>query len=170
MNKTHLSIDNKLLLALRAANVSPDMAAHFLYTQALNMQACPPNYTEKQNQPKIPRPLNFHGKYWVMRGFFPKTPIMFKIVMVNTAENYHPAQGPEDGYYAKAELIQPKVQRQHQLKTFVNKELYEKIQNDVANNIILGDSNPDPKIKLTQRHPKCMSPKGCVVYNLRLKD
>ncbi len=160
MNPFQIKFCNKLLYSLRAAGVTPDTVAAFVGQQVVSMQACPPNYTFKNNKKHLG--MEFHDQYWVMRGFYPNTPIMFKIVMVQTNKT-------EPAFYAKANLIIPTLQRKHPHVSVIDEKTFMKIIEDQANNILVGDSISDPKIILTQRHPKCMSPKGMTVFNLKAK-
>ncbi len=157
MKPFRLKINHKILYLLRAVDISPDRATAFFGQQVVSMQSCPPNYTARNNN-KYAR-LEFNDKFWVMRGFFPSTPVMFKIIMVDDSS------GRGESYYAKVELIVPTLQKKHAHNTMVDEKLWLKVMNDETNRILLGDNNPDPKITLTQRHPKCMSPKGMTVFN-----
>jgi hypothetical protein len=163
MKPFNIKICHKLLYSLRAAGIQPDTAAAFLGQQVVSMQTAPPNYTFKNNKKHLH--MKFENSYWIMRGFYPNTPIMFKIVMVDTSQSH----GARDDFYAKVELINPTLQRKHAHSTYLNNKQFMDIMNDQANNILVGDTVPDPKIILTQRHPKCMSPKGIVVFNLKAK-
>ena len=153
------NIDNKLLYLLRAGGVEPDDAAIFFGSQIIAMQNCEPNYTSKQNNSKVK--LEFKGSFWVMRGFYPNLPVMFKIIMVDTTSN-------NTSFYAKVELITPKIQRGHLYKTRFDNSMFHKLSDDKANQILVSDT-AEPIIKLTQRHPKCMSPKGCPIFNIKAK-
>jgi hypothetical protein len=127
------------------------------------MQSCEPNYTSKNNKQHLR--MSFDSSYWVMRGFYPNLPVMFKIVMVDTSNEKNRSR-----FYGKVSLIQPTIQKNHNAHVMFNEKLFAQVANDKANNILVGDTQSEPKVLLTQRHPKCMSPKGCTVFNLRVKD
>lgn len=164
MKPFEVKMCNKLLYLLRAGGVTPDDAATFFGQQVIAMQSCPPNYTKKNNNTYAK--LEFYdGEFWVMRGFYPNLPVMFKVVMVDSS-----SFNKGERYYAKVTLITPTIQKKHSADSRFDDKVFMQLASDKANNILLGDTKPEPKIVLTQRHPKCMSPKGCPVFNLRLKD
>lgn len=158
----HTKVDSALLMLLSVAGVSPDEAIAFFVSQSHSMQACPPNYTPANNN-RV-KGLNYTGNFWVMRGFYPNTPVMFKIVMVKVAE----IAGEDQKYWSKVSLITPKVQKGHLSHITVNDELHKQICSSLADKALVNDKE-SKTVVLTQRVPKCMSPKGCAVFNPKNK-
>jgi hypothetical protein len=103
------------MYSLRAAGIQPDTVAAFIGQQVVLMQSAQPNYTFKNDKKHLG--MSFKDQYWVMRGFYPHTPIMFKIVMVDTTA------GQRDSFYAKVTLITPTLQRKHEHSTYIDNKI-----------------------------------------------
>jgi len=161
MKPYNMTMCHKLLYSLRVAGIQPDVAAAFFGQQVSTMQNCPPNYTPKNNNSR----MKFTIPFWIMRGYFPNTPFMFKIVMVNDQFS----RWDPDTFYANVKLIVPTIQYKHGYQTQVTDKDVDAIINNFANNALVGDTVPDSKIVLTQRNPKCMSPKGAVIHHFKMK-
>ncbi len=109
-----------------------DVAAnlHMYHTQCI---ACPPNQLRGVTG-KLPFDC------WILRGFYPRTDIMFKMVTTYSKDQ---------GYFIKASL--PDARHVGGMIQFSKKEM-EKISND----ILLDSTSQDSALKT----PRCITPKG----------
>jgi hypothetical protein len=160
--KFEMTVEDQLLLKLQCAGIKPDDAVCFFGQQLTEMMECPPNLTSKQSTPL----MEIKGDYWVMRGFFPNTPVMFKIVGVYNTRSF--IGHDKSLFYGK--ITQPVVKARHKRKVarLFSYETWMKCVDNKVNHILLNDDKPKEQIE-HYRMPRCSSPKGMKIFNLKLK-
>lgn len=120
--------------------------------------SCPPNLTRRPFQPKTadPNDAKVDLPIWIIRGFFPETPIFFKMVIADL-EKY--AMDRQFKYRVK-------IQLPHNFYNGIVRVNTKKIREDAAEKEILGDfASKELEIK----KPRCMTPKGMKPLRMRLK-
>ena len=133
--------------------LSSDEMLEFFASQIEAMFCCPPNY----------RFFGQKARVWILRGFYPNTPIFFKLVLIDTSVNnvYHGGAG----YFAKATPMRAVfrgrgggVYDDH--RTFSSTDISTNITNRMENAFF--NANHDIKELITKKikMPRCMSPKG----------
>jgi hypothetical protein len=106
--------------------------------------------------------MSFSDSYWVMRGFYPGISTMFKIVVADTSG------GARESFYAKVSHPAIRASKGNPTQCRIDMKRWLSIMDDKANYILVGDDMPESKIQIIQRIPKCMSPKGVKIHNLKL--
>lgn len=167
-----MRVCNRLLIKLRMSGINPTEAAVFFGAQVEPMLACRPNFGPKSN--KSPGHA-LKRDVWMMRGFYPGTPQMFKI---SVAEN--DAFVDQYQYYVKVSEPTVRLPTKARLRglnftpryesSFDSKDIQEQLNKRVENEVLGLDHQLDPlvsdKVVFT---PKCISPKGMPLYRLDLK-
>jgi hypothetical protein len=147
-----LKIMSELLIQATVLGIDLEEFAGFFAAQIQAMLACPPNY-------------NYTGKklrIWLMRGFYPGSPIFFKLSICKLNESMG---AWSESYYAKASPLLVKPSKSRKAHIFLEgKELNNNIINRMENRFFGADHKLEPmlpKIKM----PRCMSPKGIKIFN-----
>lgn len=148
-------------MSLKNAGIESDEAILFFGKQVEVMQSCKPNYGPHTDNPK--KRLKYSSPYWIMRGFYPDTPMMFKIVMIDTSN------GKKESFYAKCTIPTIQTYRQFGATVSISQETIKEIMTNKANQILVDDDDYQPHVVIKQRTPKCMSPKGSPIFNLSKK-
>lgn len=158
----------KLLMSLRTAGVNEDEALAFFAENINRMTECPPNFGSKKNN----RYITYHiSELWIMRGFFPKTPIMFKIVLIKgqgSQGQWNDDSGRLD-WYAKVEQPRISIPSGNPSHIFITRKRIKSLMDKQMNRLLLEDRNTESLFKVEHRTPKCFSPKGCIIYNLKTR-
>jgi hypothetical protein len=152
--------------------VEPTEAAVFFGDHAIKMLECPANFGPNSNKSKK---TELKRDVWLMRGFYPNTPQMFKI---SIAQNDAFSYGFE--YYVK--VTEPAVRvpsakskrgldftvRYESSLTSdqIRDELQERLEKEVLGLDIQSNKLISEKVVFT---PKCISPKGMPIYRLSTK-
>jgi hypothetical protein len=166
-----LKLSPTLLSQLLVFDVQPDDFVEFVAAQVQNIVACKPNchLFATQNKP-----------VWVLRGYYPNTPVFFKITVVKTTQHTGPYVGtytPDFTYYVRAsELRVTSRKRWHTKHSLVmnggeiivmSDRIMENIISGMENSL-LGTSNQTKKIiSGGPSKPKCMSPKGMKLFRYK---
>lgn len=167
-----MRVCNRLLIKLRMNGVDPTEAVCFFGSQAEAMLGCPANFGPTSNKSKL------HGlskSVWLMRGFYPGTPQMFKISM---AEN--DAFGPNYQYFVKVTEPQVRMPSSKQKRNLnftpryesefnsdqIRDQLNKRLENEVLGEEHGLEALISAKVVFT---PKCISPKGMPIYRLNTK-
>jgi hypothetical protein len=166
-----MRVCNKLLIKLRMCGVDPSESAVFFGAQAQAMLDCKPNFGPQSKKVTVAKSHQVKKDVWLMRGFFPETPQMFKIsISQNDA-------WPDFEYYVKVSeptihiptKFVKEVTKRNESQFFSN-DIKEQLQNRLEKEVLGLDLNIDPiisnKVVFT---PKCMSPKGMPVHRLTYK-
>jgi hypothetical protein len=168
-----MRVCNRLLIKLRMNGIDPTEAACFFGAQAESMLGCPPNFGPNTNKSKgggMPK-----RDVWLMRGFYPGTPQMFKISM---AEN--DAFADQYQYYVKVSEPQVRIPSKRGERglnftsryetSFDSEQIREQLNKRIENEVLGESHGLDPlisnKVVFT---PKCISPKGMPIYRLNMK-
>lgn len=130
--------------------VKPDDMVEFFAIQVQAMLAVPPNY-------------NFYGQtapVWIMRGFFPETSVLFKLIVIRSGNDT----------IVKASIPIPKIGKGR----FVNKMVYVKsvdinraITNKMENALLGGEHEIKSLFAVGCRMPRCMSPRGVKIFSYK---
>lgn len=123
-----------------------------------NAVNCPPNLTRRPFSKKNADPNDYKVELpiWVIRGFFPETPIFFKMVIADL-EQY--ATDRQFKYRVK-------IQLPHNFYNGMVRVNTKKIRDDAAEKEILGDFLSE---ELSIKIPRCMTPKGMKPLKMRLR-
>ena len=167
-----MKVCNRLLIKLRMSGIDPTEAAVFFGAQAEAMLGCKPNFGPSSNKSKL---HELRKEVWLMRGFFPGTPQMFKISMSEDQPSF-----PGYKYYVKVSeptVRMPSKKTTRNLdftprfeSTFTSNDIKDQLNRRLENEMLGMEHTIDPlisgKVVFT---PKCISPKGMPLYRLNLK-
>jgi hypothetical protein len=143
-----LSVCATLLTMGVVQGIKPDDMVEFFASQVQTMLTAPPNY-------------KLYGKtapVWIMRGFYPKTPIFFKLTVCRN----------ERGTYVKASIPMVKGGKKRtgypSLIKFDGAQLNETITNKMENSFFGASHEVKPLVSWL-RMPRCMSPRGVKIFS-----
>lgn len=167
-----LRVCNRLLIKLRMAGIDPSEATVFFGSQVNPMLNCRPNFGPGSNKSKK---TELKRDVWLMRGFYPGTPLMFKI---SIAEN--DVFGDMYQYYVKVSEPPVRIPTKAKLRELqftsryessfdsdrINIELEKRVENEILGQDHTTEKLVSEKVVFT---PKCISPKGMPFYRLNLK-
>jgi hypothetical protein len=173
-DKFLMRVCNRLLIKLRMAGIEPSEASVFFGTQAEAMLDCQPNYGPNSTKTTTAPHHQLKKSVWLMRGFYPNSPLMFKI---SISENDH-----YDTYQYYVKVTEPAVRipskrgerglefTSRYESSFSSKQLRDQLQNRLEKEVLGIDLNIEPlvsnKVVFT---PKCISPKGMPFFRLSYK-
>ena len=168
-----IRICNRLLIKLKMCGIEPTEAAMFFGSNAMQMLDCVPNFGPRSNKSKK---TELKRDVWLMRGFYPQTPQMFKISIAENDAFEHAYE-----YYVKVTEPAVRVPTAKSVRGLdftvryessltsnqIRDELQERLEKevlglDIASNILISH-----KVVFT---PKCISPKGMQIYRLTKKE
>lgn len=137
--------------------LKPDDMIEFFATQVEAMLVCPPNY----------RMYNETARVWILRGFYPKTSLFFKLVLVDSTKDG--ASGYETKYFAKATSLRvnwrsPKGRSYEDHVTVNGADVAESITNKMENEFFGAKHEIKQLFTKNIKMPKCMSPKGMRLF------
>jgi len=151
-----LKVAAELALQAQLFDVDTNSLAEFFGTQAHQMCECPPN-------------LNYFGQkaqVWVMRGFFPGTPLFFKMVVLEQCPNPR-------SYYVKVTPLRVNHVNKYRGKDddflHIEGEQVEELIVKRMENSLLDAKHDIPLIVNTIKMPRCMSPKGMKIFKYEKK-
>lgn len=167
-----MRVCNRLLIKLKMSGIDPTEAACFFGSQAEAMLSCKPNFGPSSNKSKA---TELKRDVWLMRGFYPGSPQMFKISIAQNDAFAHQYQ-----YYVKVSEPQVRVPTNRSKRhlnftpryesSFDSNDIRDQLNKRVENEMLGLDHGMDPlisnKVVFT---PKCISPKGMPLYRLNLK-
>lgn len=157
-----LKLDPHLATAIKLSTGQTNIEiAGFFSDKICECIDAPPNYTHvfNPNKPytkKADRPKLDHG-VWLVRGYYPKTGIFFKLTVVENKNPWLEALGPEykdPPYHAKAVMAKPT-----EPKKFITIKGSEIMEKSTENTLL--DSRSDIEMDLEYRrlmHPKGVKP------------
>lgn len=170
-----MNVCNRLLIKLRMCGVDPSEAAVFFGTQAQGMLDCRPNYGPNSSKVTTAKNHQLRKDVWLMRGFYPGTPQMFKISISPDNEAY-------DNYQFYVKVQEPVVRipskrgerglsfTSRYETSFTSNQIRDQLQERLEKEVLNVDLNIDPivnnKVVFT---PKCISPKGMPLFRLTYK-
>jgi hypothetical protein len=96
----------------------------------------------------------------VMRGFYPETRLFFKLTVVQNNK----------GTWAKATVPIPRVKKAkltYGMLTFDGIELSQRLTSKLENALLEAGHVMEPLVPMPARMPRCMSPKGIKVFNMK---
>jgi len=97
-----------------------------------------------------------------MRGYYPKTPLFFKITVSFNEES--------NRYYCKVSPLRVTYSTKRMNKVELYKDVdFNIIQQNLTaqlENSLLDAKNEIEKLKLSVKYPRCMSPKGMPIFKL----
>lgn len=167
-----LKLSPTLLSQLALFEVAPDDFVEFVYAQFHNIIASKPNCRVYGDKP-----------IWVMRGYYPDTPVFFKLTVVKTGELInHAGQSYQESffYYVRAREHKTSWRSSYSTKFADNRLWHNKgelmvMSNDIANMVSAQMENSlldakhetKPLIPTIIKAPKCMSPKGVKLFRYK---
>lgn len=151
-----LKVMTELLTQAHINSVDPEALVTFLGSQVQCMLSCPPNYNKYGKKERV----------WVMRGFYPDTPVFFKLVVVEAGDS---------SYYAKASSLRVAttltkgggVKEDHMMVN--SDQINENAVASMENALLSADNKVHPLVTRQVKVPRCMSPKGMPIYSFRNK-
>ena len=150
----HLKVMGELLTQAHIIGVELEEFVCFFATQVQAMLACPPNLQVGD------------GRVWVMRGFYPGTPVFFKLTVVSTITD-----DSRMSYHAKASPLRvmwhhPKYKsRKYDEHVYLMSEkLNENITLRMENTFFGANHKIEPLLEKKPKMPRCMSPKGLKLF------
>lgn len=173
-----MMVSNTLLIKLRMCGIDPTEASMFFGNQANLMLDCKANYGPTSAKVTNAQIHQLKKPVWLMRGFFPETPQMFKI-SISTNEAYDHSYE----YFVKVSepKINPPTRKNHKghreiavtknnesqfTSNILRDQLQERMEKEVLDLDLKLDSLVDKKVVFT---PKCISPKGMPLFRLNYK-
>jgi hypothetical protein len=145
----------ELLVQAKILGIDPEDVIEFVATQVQTALAYPPNY-------------NFMGdnkRIWVIRGFYPGTPLFFKLSVVH----YRGEGDDKKVYAARASGLRVRLMTKNKEFfdhgiDFSGDDLTEALTNRMENSFF--NANHDVKALLEKkiRMPRCVSPKGMKLF------
>jgi len=159
----HMNVDNKLLVALKMSGVNPSEAVVFFGTQVRCMMGLKPNYGPQR---AIPGVRGFKFPTWILKGYYPNTTTMFRIVLVHDVEKTL----SETTYFAKV-ILPPIVLNKKTSKSMrYSSDEIDRYVTGVAESDIFGLEKP-PIVDVNKLNiPKCISPRGMPVFKLQKEN
>ena len=165
-NAFRLKLSATLLSQLLVVGVKSDEFIEFVAAQFQNIIACKPN-CRIHTAPDKP--------VWVLRGYYPNTPVFFKLTVVK-AVGFQQARGKEDFlYFVRATELKVKAKKRWRETLNISYDEIIIMSNDIMKNIsegmentILGAAHETKNfIKDEITKPKCMSPKGMKLFRYK---
>lgn len=155
--------------------IDPSEAVVFFGAQAQAMLDCPPNYGPKSKKVTTAKNHQLRVDVWLMRGFFPETPQMFKI-SISPSDSYQyeyyvkvsepkintPSKKIAKGKYASA----GSTSYSHFDYATIKQQYQDRMEKEVLGIDLNINSIVQSKEVFT---PKCISPKGMNVFKLTYK-
>jgi len=164
-----LKVSPTLVSQLAVVGVSADELLEFIATQFKNIVSCKPNcriYTSTD------KPI------WIMRGYYPNTPVFFKLSVVKTQQltNHAGTQYHEDFvYYVRARALEVKSKRKwhdkmrmsHGEIVVYSDEIMKNMDDRFENEVLGANHEIKTILPSAPKKPKCMSPKGCKLFRYK---
>lgn len=173
-----MMVSNTLLIKLRMCGIDPTEASMFFGNQANLMLDCKANYGPTSTKVTNAKAHQLKKPVWLMRGFFPETPQMFKIsISTNDAYDHsyeyfvkvsEPKINPPTRKKANGhrEIAVTKNNESQFTSNILRDQLQERMEKEVLDLDLKLDSLVDKKVVFT---PKCISPKGMPLFRLNYK-
>jgi hypothetical protein len=150
----NFKIINELLVQAKALNIDLEGFIGFLGAQVQAMLGCPPNYSKFGKKERA----------WIMRGFYPGTPLFFKLT-IGTDTN-SPSGGNQ--YNVKAVPLRVnKTVKGHQSEAYIwldSAKINEDITNRMENEFFGANHELESLLDIHIKLPRCMSPRGCQMF------
>lgn len=168
-NQFRLKLSPTLISQLLLMDVKPDAFIEFVAAQVQNIIACKPN-CKIHTAPSKP--------VWVLRGYYPNTPVFFKLTVVKTTEHsgmHGNSYMPDFTYYVRARALEvkPRVKWRKTLNVqggeivIMSDDIMKNISEGLENSL-LGASHDSKSLVIGgPSKPKCMSPKGMKLFRYK---
>lgn len=142
-----LKVMTELFAQARILGLDLEELLEFLASQVQAMLSCPPNYNFRGEKKRI----------WVLRGFYPKSTLFFKLTICHLEE--------DKGYYAKASPMRVSYYTKHKqvgdhYVAFDGIALNEALTNRMENTFFGAAHVVKDLLPKEIKMPRCMSPKG----------
>lgn len=133
--------------------LDPEDMLEFFASQVETMLLCPPNY----------RMWGKSARVWILRGFYPDTPIFFKLVVIDTSIDSPENHGTK--YFAKVTPLRTLYRTKHGGKyddhyTWMSEGIEENMTNRMENTFFHAKHEIKKLITKKLTMPRCMAPKG----------
>ena len=150
-----LKVMSELLTQAHIAGIDLEEFIEFFATQIQTMLSHSPNYNYMGEKKRV----------WIMRGFYPDTPIFFKLTLIlstNDKENYYAKVSPlRVNFYGKGGTAYDSWVK------FDGKTLNEDITDKMENVFFGAEHDLKPILRDKVRMPRCMSPKGMKIFRYK---
>jgi len=160
----HLKIMSELLTQAHIAGIDLEEFVGFFASQIQAMLASPPNYNKFGQKARV----------WIMRGFYPETPVFFKLVLIDTNATVKNDSrfGTGPGYFAKVSPMRVmyygrKGNAYDDHVTLDGAKLNDDLTNRMENSIFGAGHELKPILEKKVRMPRCMSPKGLRIFKYK---
>ena len=155
-----MKVMSELITQAHIAGVNIEEFVGFFAAQVQAMLASPPNYNKYGKKARV----------WIMRGFYPDTPIFFKISLIESNSDYvHLSDSM--GYYAKVTPLRVqscwKGRSAEDYVLLDGRKLNEDITNRMENSLLGADHRLQPILEKKVKMPRCMSPRGLQIFNYK---
>jgi len=155
-----LNVNSQLIMQLKLAGIDPGDVLLFFHANILEMLTYKPNYGPHKDS-KMRR---FKFDTWILKGYFPNTPILFKCCMVHDPQHTL----SDSNYYVKVQ--QPKFRFSREASSFfgrIKEDVIEAHAGKIAERELLTSlGKPEFELGFKMNSPKCISPKGMKVFSL----
>lgn len=137
--------------------LKPDDMIEFFSVQVEAMLLCPPNYRMYKETARV----------WILRGYYPNSPLFFKLVLVDSDKDGK--SGYQAKYFAKATSLRmnwrsPRGRSYEDHITINAADIAENITNKMENEFFGAKHQLKELFAKKIKMPKCMSPKGMRLY------
>lgn len=153
-----LKVLTELFTLAKLNGIKPEDMLEFFSTQIETMLNYPPNVSKGSDTA---------GRIWVLRGFYPNSPIFFKLVLIETTKATNYTSMP---FFAKASPLRIKSKYKGGGEAFINfngNKLNENLTNRMENVFFDAQHKVDDLIEEKITMPRCMSPKGMKLFRFK---
>jgi hypothetical protein len=155
-----LKVMSELLTQAHILGLDLEEMIEFLASQVQAMLSCPPNYNF----------MNEKKRVWILRGFYPGSPLFFKLTVCSLAD-----MGGPGGYFAKASPMRV-VYTNKRTKTrsddhvsFNGNTLNSALTDRMENTFFGAQHEVKSLLSKGVKMPRCMSPKGMKLLRCNIK-
>jgi len=164
-----LKLSPTLLAQLLVVDVKPDEFIEFVATQFHNIVASKPN-CRLFSQPDKP--------VWILRGYYPNTPVFFKLTVVKAQSFQHHAGHQYEEqftYYVRARELKVNTRKKWNETlhmsygeiVVMSDVIMKNISESLENSLLGAEHKSTAIIKGGPTKPKCMSPKGMKLFRYK---
>jgi hypothetical protein len=169
-----MRVCNRLLIKLRMSGIDPTEASCFFGSQAEAMLGCTPNFGPRSAKVTVSPRQQLKKDVWLMRGFYPGTPQMFKISIAHNEAFEHSHEffvkvsEPMIRFPTKKNERGLQITARYETE-FDSTQIRDQLNRRLENEVLGLDHGIDVLVnKKAVFTPKCMSPKGMPIYRLNL--
>lgn len=167
-----LKLSPTLLSQLDVVGVQADDFIEFVTAQAQAMIGCKSNFRLYNTGSQPDKPV------WIMRGYYPETPVFFKLTVVKTTQlTGHGGNAYQEdfSYYVRARELRVKGRRKwhetmrmhHGEIVVMSSDIMKNITHAMENELLGAGHEIKPILAKGPKKPKCMSPKGCKLFRYK---